>query len=201
MAEKLIQPFGYTEMYEWTKTPTNQRFGLFVQFSKRYPDRIEPCHSEDGVLAGVSSICSAVESDNPQQWKYAYMCNSVGDVFMKEETLAVGVKCYDQHNELSYISTRPWKHYVKVPNKYLDTTKKYVPRTARNEWVRVVLHGKALVVDDGTLSPGEYCMPYIGDDMQKAGTAVKWDGKSSHKFYVMERMTDSTVMIVINTFC
>ena len=61
MAEKLIQPFGYTEMYEWTKTPTNQRFGLFVQFSKRYPDRIEPCHSEDGVLAGVSSICSAVE--------------------------------------------------------------------------------------------------------------------------------------------
>ena len=199
MAEKLIQPFGYTEMYEWTKTPANQRFGLFVQFSKRYPDRIELCHSKDGVLAGVSSICSAVESDNPQQWKYAYMCNSVGDVFMKEETLAVGVKCYDQHNELSYISTRPWKHYVKVPNKYLDTTKKYVPRTARNEWVRVVLLGKALVVDDGTLSPGEYCMPYIGDDMQKAGTAVKWDGKSSHKFYVMERMTDSTVMIVINT--
>ena len=199
MAEKLIQPFGYTEMYEWTKTPANQRFGLFVQFSKRYPDRIELCHSEDGVLAGVSSICSVVESDNPQQWKYAYMCNSVGDVFMKEETLAVGVKCYDQHNELSYISTRPWKHYVKVPNKYLDTTKKYVPRTARNEWVRVVLLGKALVVDDGTLNPGEYCMPYIGDDMQKAGTAVKWDGESSRKFYVMERMTDSTVMIVINT--
>ena len=199
MAEKLIQPFGYTEMYEWTKTPANQRFGLFVQFSKRYPDRIELCHSEDGVLAGVSSICSVVESDNPQQWKYAYMCNSVGDVFMKEETLAVGVKCYDQHNELSYISTRPWKHYVKVPNKYLDTTKKYVPRTARNEWVRVVLLGKALVVDDGTLNPGEYCMPYIGDDMQKAGTAVKWDGESSRKFYVMERMTDCTVMIVINT--
>ena len=199
MAEKLIQPFGYTEMYEWARTPSDRRFGLFVQFNKRYPNMIEPCHSGDGVLAGVSSICSVIESDNPQQWKYAYMCNSVGDVFMKEETLAIGVKCYDQHNELSYISTRPWKHYVKVPNKYLDKEKKYVQRTSRNEWVRVTLLGKALVEDDGSLVPGEFCMPYIGDDIQKAGTAVKWDGKSNHKFYILERMTDNTVLIVINT--
>ena len=198
-SEKLIQPFGYTEMYEWVKTP-EQRFGLFVQFSKRYPNQIEKYHDEHGVLAGVSTICSVIESDNPQQWKYAYMCNSVGDVYLKEETLAVGVKCYDQHNELSYISTRPWKHYVKVPNKYLDKNLKYVPRTGRNEWTRVTLLGKALVFDDGSLSAGEYCMPYTGKDMSKAGTAVKWDGVSKNKFYVLERMTDNTVMIVINTF-
>lgn len=200
MSENLIQPFGYTEMYEWVKTPSDERFGLFVQFSKRYPNMIEPYHAEDAVLAGVSSICSVVESDNPSQWKYAYMCNAVGDTFLREETLAVGVKCYDSHNELSYMSTRPWKHYVKVPNKYLDKSKEYIPRTARNEWVRVTLLGKALVKDDGSLCAGEYCMPYIGDDMQMAGSAVKWDGICRHKFYVLERMTDTTVMVVINSF-
>lgn len=200
MNDKLIQPIGYTEMYEWSKIPEQNRFGLFVQFNKHYPDLIEPYHSEDGVLAGVSSICSVVESDNPEQWKYAYMCNAVGDVFVKEETIAVGIKCYDQHNEMSYMSTRPYKHYVKVPNKYLDSSRQYVPRTDRKEWVRVTLLGKALVRDDGTLRAGQFCMPYTGDDMQKAGTAVAWDGKSKNKFYVLERMTDSTVQMVINSF-
>lgn len=198
--EKLIQGFGYTEMYEWVRTPVDKRFGLFVQFSKRYPEKIEPFHDADAALAGVSTICSAIESDNPPQWKFAYMCNAVGDVFMREETLAVGVKCYDSQKELSYISTRPWKHYVKVPNKYLDTTKQYVPRTMRQEWVRVALLGKTLVTDDGSLNAGEYCMPYAGKDMQKAGTAVKWDGESSMKFYVLQRMTPTTVMIVVNSF-
>lgn len=199
MEDKLIQPFGYTEMYEWVKMPTNKRFGLFVQFSKRYPDRIEPYYADDGVLAGVSTICSVAESDDPPYWKYSYMCNSVGDIFMKEETLAVGIKCYDQQNELSYISTRPWNHYVKVKNDYLDENRQYVKRSKRGEWVRVALLGKTIVWDDGTLTPGEYCMPYTGDDMTKAGTAVKWDGKSPNRFYVTERITDSTVMIVINT--
>lgn len=200
MSEKLIQPFGYTEMYEWVTVPIEQRFGLFVQFNKHYPEKIEPYHVEGAVLGGVSSICAAVESDNPEQWKYAYMCNAVGDIFMKEQISAVGVKCYDQNNEMSYMSTRPWKHYNKVPNKYFDNKKQYVPRTSRPEWVRVVLLGKALVIDNGTVEPGEYCMPYAGKDMQKAGTAVPWDGKSQYKFYVLERMTDSTVQIVVKPF-
>lgn len=200
MNDKLIQPFGYTEMYEWYQTPVERKFGLFVQFNKRYPNKIEPYHTEGAQLAGVSSICSVIESDNPKQWKYAYMCNAVGDVYMKEETLAVGIKQYDQHKELAYISTKPWKHYIKVPNKYYDSTKKYVERINRNEWVRVTLLGKALVEDDGTLKPGGYCMPYVGNDKLKAGTAVQWDGKSAIKFYVLERMTDSSVMIVTNSF-
>ena len=194
---KLIQPFGYTEMYEWVRAP-KARFAKFVQFSKRYPDHIELCKDKDAVLAGVSTICSTIESDNPQQWRYAYMCTETGDIFMKEETLAVGIKCYDQHNEFSYISTRPWKHYVKVPSKDYDPKRKYVARTARNEWVRVTLLGKAIVEDGGQCSPGEYCMPYTGDDMEKAGTAVKWDGKSKARFYVMERVSDNTCMIVMH---
>lgn len=195
MEGQYIQPFGYTEMYEWVRAPI-KRFGLFVQFSKRYPNRIEPYHDSNAILAGVSSICAVTESDNPKQWKYAYMCNNVGDVFVKEETLAVGVKCYDQDKEMSYMSTRPWKHYIKIPNEYLDEKRTYVPRTARSEWVRVTLLGKALVEDDGTIIPGGYCMPYTGDDMEKAGTAVRWDGKSPVKFYVLERMTNNSIMIL-----
>lgn len=195
---KLIQPVGYTEMYEWVRAP-QERFGRFVQFSQRYPEKIELYHNGSAILAGVSSICSVIESDNPSQWKYAYMCTENGDTLMQDETLAVGIKCYDQHNEMSYISTRPWRHYVKVPSKEYDVNRKYVPRTSRNEWVRVTLLGKAIVRDNGECEPGEYCMPYVGDDMQLAGTAVKWDGKSDCKFYVLERMSDNTIIIVVNT--
>ena len=39
-----------------------------------------------------------------------------GDNYLKKERLAVGIKQYDQHNEFSYISTRPWEHYVNVIN-------------------------------------------------------------------------------------
>ena len=197
---QLIQPFGYTEMYEWVNVPTPARFGLFVQFSKHYPNKIEPFFNKDAVLAGVSTICSTAESDNPANWKYAYMSNEVGDVFLKKETLAVGIKQYDQHLEMAYISTRPYEHFVKVPNQHLDPNQQYVPRTNRQEWVRVALLGKTIVYDSGDITPGEFCMPYYGDDKTKFGTAVPWDGKSKYKFYVLDRLTDKTIMIVVNTF-
>lgn len=196
----IIQPMGYTEMYEWVRPPQAQdKFGRFVQFSQRYPQKIEYCHDDGAVIAGVSTICSVIESDDPKQWKYAYMCTETGDLLMKEETLAVGVKCYDQHNEMSYISTRPWKHYIKVPSPSYKHDMPYTKRTSRNEWVRVALLGKTVVIDNGTCTPGKYCQPYVGDDMQKAGTAVPWDGNSEARFYVLERISENAVMIVMNS--
>ena len=93
----LIQKFGYTEMYEWS-SPSNKRLGLFVQFDKRHPNKIQP-YTGDGVLVGVSTVCSVKESDNPDNWKSAYLCDEVGDYYLKKETLAVGVKEYDQKEE------------------------------------------------------------------------------------------------------
>ena len=201
MAEdKNIQCFGYTEMYEWAKVPKKRRFGLFVQFNKHYPSRIEPYFDTSAQLAGVSTICSVLESDNPEQWKYTYMCNEIGDLYLREETLAVGIKQYDQEKEFSYISTRPWKHYVKIPNKAFDPNKQYVPRVHRQEWTRVTMLGKTIVYDNGEVEAGSYCMPYSGDDAKQMGTAVPWDGKSKCKFYVLERITDNTVLIVVNAF-
>ena len=50
-AENLIQKFGYTEMYEWSNA-SNKKLGLFVQFDKRNPNKIQP-YTGDGVFTVV----------------------------------------------------------------------------------------------------------------------------------------------------
>ena len=95
MTDSLIQTFGYTEMYEWSNA-SNKKLGLFVQFDKRNPNKIKP-YTGDGVLVGVSTVCSASESDNPENWRFAYMANQASDIYHKKETLAVGIKEYEQN--------------------------------------------------------------------------------------------------------
>ena len=194
--DRIIQNFGYTEMYEWVKVPQT-KLGIFVQFSNHYPDKIEPYHG--GVLTGVSTVCSAIESDDPVNWPKAYITDSVGDVYMKEEKLAVGIKQYDQSNEFSYMATRPWSHYVKIENPVYDKNIKYTKRTNRKEWVRINILGKVIVHDNGLCEPGKYCAPYIGDDFQLWGYAVPAESNSSHKFYVLSRVSKDSVMIINNS--
>ena len=198
--ERLIQPFGYSEMYEWSIIPqiSQTKLGSFVQFSKHYPDKIELYHDEDGILAGVSTICSVLESDDPDNWPLTYLSDPVGDIYLRKETLAVGIKQYDQNNELSYIQTKPWEHYVKVKSKEFDDSKKYVKRSNRPEWVRVNLLGKTIVRDDGSCIPGKYCSPYVGDDMNMVGKAVLSDSEYASKryrFYVLNRISENTILI------
>ena len=198
MSENLIQPFGYTEMYEWVKTPSDERFGLFVQFSKRYPNMIEPYHAEDAVLAGVSSICSVIDSDNPEVWKYAYLCNEYGDPYLKKEKLAVGQKVYDQVLEFNYIQTRPWEHYIPIENKFFNKELKYIPRTSRVEWSRVTLMGKAIVKDNGNCIPGQYCSPYTGKLKKNFGMAVPTsESTAEEKYYVLDRISKNTILILV----
>ena len=196
--ERNIQPFGYSEMYEWAHTPIEQKYGLFVQFSSNDPDKIEPSHEYDPVIAGVSTICAVAESDNPSEWKNKWACNEVGDIFMEKETLAVGNKVYDQHLEMAYIQTRPWDHYIKIKNKEFDDSLKYIPRTSRKEWTRVTIVGKAIVIDDGSCTPGQFCRPYSGIDMLKAGHAVPAEPDyNGSKYYVLDRVTDKSITIVM----
>lgn len=200
----IIQPFGFSEMYEWVKIP-KQKLGLFVQFSKRYPNMIEPFHDYDGVLAGISTINSVIDSDDPDEWRYAYLCNEVGDHYMKKERLAVGVKQYDQNLEMSYIATMPYEHFKKMENEKYDKTLKYVKRSTRNEWVRVNMIGKAIVIDNGKCKPGEYCRPYIGVDPSLFGTAVPYDENDEelnrHGMYVLERFSENSIIILNNSLC
>ena len=195
--ELVFHKFGYTEMYEWAGTPPANKFGRFVQFSRRHPEQIEPTHDGITNVVGVSSICYSAESDNPEQWHNTYLGNEVGDIYVKEETLAVGVKQYDQDLEMSYIQTKPWKHHVRVENPEYNKKKAYVARSARREWVRVTLIGKAIVYDGGMCTPGEWCVPYDGIDMEKAGYAVPQKEKTEGAFYVIGRVSPTTVKILV----
>lgn len=196
MAEQFTRKVGYTEMYEWIDIP-EQLYGLFVQFSKKEPNKIEPFHDEDGVLLGVSTVAATDISDDPDVWDNAYMFNEYGDFYLKKERLAVGIKQYDQHQEFSFISTQPWEHFINVPNPDYDEKRKYTKRSLRNEWAKVNLIGKVIVkCPDVECKAGTFCTPYIGKKKKLAGSAVPYKEGDKYKFYILERLSDETVLIV-----
>ena len=198
MNDNNIQEFGYAEMYEWSSSPdSSTRLGKFVTFDKEAPGKITFAHDLDDII-GVSTVCARDTSDDPDEWKYSYLCNEYGDIYLQKERLAVGAKQYDQYNEINYIKTYPWEHYIKIENKYLDKEKKYVKRSNRIEWVRVNLLGKTIVKDNGKCQPGEYCTVYSGKMKEFYGTAVPFDSKKSKnkKFYVLDRLSDNTILIL-----
>jgi len=198
MREDNIQGFGYTEMYEWAEVPEHKdRLGRFVTFDKKNPNKIKFAHNDDNIL-GITTVCAEVTSDDPDEWKYAYLCNQYGDLYLQKERLAVGAKQYDQFMEMNYIKTYPWEHYIKIENKHYDKSKKYIKRTNRPEWVRVSLLGKTIVKDNGKCKAGEYCTVYQGKIKDLYGTAIPYtkELKNKQKFYVLERLSDDTVLIL-----
>lgn len=195
MENEFIQKFGYAEMYEWANpTLVPNRLGIFVQFDKDNPEKIVPY--DNGTMVGVTTINSTIISDNPDQWKHANMCNEVGDLYLKKEKLAVGQKVYDEVLEFNYIITRPWEHFITVKNENYNPELKYIPRTSRGEWVKVNMIGKCIVRDNGECKPGEFCMPYDGRLKEKFGTAVPATEDAKNKYYILQRLTDKTIMIL-----
>jgi len=194
-----IQKFGYTEMYEWSELPLQEnRLGRFVTFDKNNPNKINLAHDDDYIV-GVSTICAQDTSDDPQEWKYSYMCNEYGDLYLQKERLAVGTKQYDQFKEMNYIRTYPWEHYIRIENKQFNKNLQYVPRTRRQEWIRINLLGKVIVKDNGKCLPGQFCTVYNGKIKELFGTAIPYndnDKNINKKFYVLERLTENTVLIL-----
>lgn len=182
-------------MYEWKDVPLEKPFARFVQFSPEDPEKIE-YYNGKGPLIGVTSIQSTITSDDPNEWKYAYMCSEVGDRFLNKETLAVGVKQYDQIMELSYITTRPYTHFKTIPNKAFKEEFQYQKRSQRPEWCRVNLIGKAIVEDNGDCVPGQYCEPCVSELNIECGKAIPWKGESKQKFWVLRRLTDTTIEVL-----
>lgn len=197
MNEDLIQKFGYSEMYEWAELPTPEfRLGRFVTFDKNNVNKIRPVSDKNDFIIGVTTVNSVTDSDNPDSWKYKNVCNEYGDMYLIKERLAVGEKVYDQINEINFIKTRPWEHYVPIQNKYFNKDVQYIKRTNRQEWIRVNLIGKCVVFDDGQCNSGQWCMPYSGKIKELQGSAIPYDGKSENKFYVLERISDKTILIL-----
>ena len=197
MGDDLIQKFGYAEMYEWENVPENDRkLGRFVTFSSNDKSKIVPINKQDQYVIGVTTVNAISESDNPDEWKYKNLCNEYGDLYLRKERLAVGEKVYDQLNEMNYIKTRPWEHFVTIDNKYYNKDAKYVKRTNRAEWTRVNIIGKCIVYDGGKCNPGEWCTPYTGKVKANFGIAVPADEKSINKYYVIERLSENTILIL-----
>ena len=199
MGDDNIQKFGYTEMYEWLEPPKMEdRLGRFVTFTKNTPNKICLAHNDDFII-GVSTICAQDTSDNPDEWKYSYLCNEYGDLYLQKERLAVGTKMYDQFAEMNYIRTYPWEHFIKVENQQLNKELKYIPRAHRQEWVRINLIGKVIVKDNGKCLPGNFCTVYNGKIKELFGTAIPVEDDKNivnKKFYVLERLSPNTILIL-----
>lgn len=195
--QQLINKFGFSEMYEWKQLPTVS-LGIFVTFDNERPDKIVPYGEVRGAkIIGITTVNSVIDSDDPEHWKYTYMCNEVGDMYLKEEKLAVGGEVYDQVLEFNFIQTRPWKHYIPIENQALNKELHYVPRTNRAEWVRVNLLGKAIVRDNGECVPGQYCQPYVGHLKEFFGTAVPAvEDSNLQKYYVLARLSEKTILVL-----
>lgn len=189
---------GYTEMYEWQNKPEHDnRFGKFVTFSKEDPEKIVLYgNSKNDYILGVSTITSACNSDDPEEWQGKWIINGVGDVIVSKERLAVGTKRYDENTEISFIQTYPWEHYIKQRNEDFDEEANYIPRSNRIEWVRVNLLGKVIVYDNGKCEAGKLCKPYTGKQKAKHGIAIPANDDDKNTFYVLERLTENTILII-----
>lgn len=197
MDDKIINSFGYGEMYEWHIYPgDDNRFGRFVQFSESEPDKITLARNDKNVI-GVASINYVETSDNADFWHKRYMSNKYGDIFMRKERLAVGQKDYDQLNEFAFIRTFPYEQYIPVDNPEYDGERKYVKRSNRSEWVSVIIKGKAIVKDNGKCEPGKYCTPIFSDIWEDAGSVVPADENSENKYYVISRVSEDTILIFV----
>lgn len=196
MEQIRIQPFGYSELYEWAVIP-EEKLGKFVTFSSNEPNKIVSFgKNETDICLGVTTINSIIDSNNPDEWHGKYKKNEYGDFYLVKERLAVGTKVYDENAEMSFIRTYPWEHLIKITTNEYDETKEYIPRLNRKEWIRVNLMGKCIVSDNGKCKPGEYCTPYVGKIKQHQGTAIPATDTSVHKFYVLERISENTILIL-----
>ena len=211
-----INGFGYSEMYEWLNggpdfieiNPATgyklehpiHPYGRFVQFANDAED--EKNKKKITVLkdlkyyAGVTTVNSKIDSDNPDEWSLAQIANEYGDSFVKKEKLAIGECVYEQNNEMQILRTRPYEHYVAIENPDYDKNKKYVKRSDRKEWIRVNIMGKCVVEDNGDCKPGEFCKPYLGKLIEMHGKAIPAFDTDAVKFYVLERVSNHTIMII-----
>lgn len=197
-----IQQIGFSEMYEWQTNPDRyiDRFGLFVQFNKENPNKIEPYNG--GEMVGVTTICGSVVSDLGNEWCGKYKIKDNGEYEFEIKTLAVGVKEYDQNLEMPFIRTQKYDVQKKIESEEFDEKLDYQPRICRATWVMVNLIGKCVVYDDGTCESGDYCVPFTSDDklnFRKLGTAIKYDEtkhKGMKKYYVLKRLSKNTIQIL-----
>jgi len=191
--DKLMNKFGYSEMYEWSELFKYDivPYGRFVTFDQNEPGKIKLANDNDYII-GVTTINTVMTSDDPEEWGGKYLCNEFGDILLQSKDKAVAVNAYDDIEELPYIATLKETQIVPVINEQYDKELTYIKRSDRNEWIRVNLLGKCIVVDNGECQPGKYCT--VG----KNGIAIPFipfGTYNKNRYYVIDRLTENTIMI------
>ena len=192
--DKLMNKFGYSEMYEWSELFKYDivPYGRFVKFDPNEPGKIMLANNSNDYIIGVTTINTIITSDDPEEWGGKYLCNEYGDILLQSKDKAIAVNAYDDIEELPYIATLKETQVVPVINEDYDKELTYVKRSDRNEWIRVNLLGKCIVVDNGKCQPGNWCT--IGEN----GIAVPTEIISeipNINWYVIDRLTENTIMI------
>ena len=98
--DKLMNKFGYSEMYEWSELFKFDivPYGRFVTFDNNEPGKIRLGHTSDYII-GVTTINTVCTSDNPEEWQGKYLCNEYGDCLLQEKDIATAHECYDDVKE------------------------------------------------------------------------------------------------------
>ena len=194
---KYIKPMGYGEMYEVSPNELSKNLlGKFVQFDSMYPDKIMLSRNTH-CLIGVSSPNFLITSDNPKEWPDKYVCNDLNDTYMKNISVAKATAIWDEKNEMEIIKT--YKDYIYEPilNPTFKDDLKYVQRIDRENWLNVIILGKCIVFDNGNCIPGQFCEPYDGPDEKSFGIAVPSINTNRERFYVISRVSDKSIMILL----
>lgn len=184
-------------MYEISPNETSKNlWGKFVQFDPMYTDKIMLAHTHH-CLIGVTSPNFLSTSDNLKEWPNKYVCNDYNDPLMRNVKIVKATCYWDDKHEMEIIKTEPEYVYNPIISTQYDKDKEYVQRLDRDTWYNVILLGKCIVTDNGHCIPGEYCEPYCGSDMKLFGTAVPSINSQWKRFYVMSRISEKTIMILM----
>lgn len=152
IANAWINGMDYAELFE---TADGQPIepGYFVTFSIE-GDKVRRAGAGDDYILGIISATPGVIGDSGElHWKDKYVTDEWGRIQYHEVTVE-DVKDKDGNVKIpAHTQTQP------ILNPAWDPALEYIPRSKRPEWVLVGLLGKLLVRDDGSCTPGGYCLP------------------------------------------
>ena len=156
----------YAEFFEWADSNTNNedRVGLFVTFDEKYPKKIRIANEKDTYILGiVSGKPSIIGNSDEDSYKYQYETDDFGRYIYEDK----------EHKKIKERET-------------YDKTKKYIPRSERQEWDTIGMLGVLPIKDNGLCEVGGYCK--CGDN----GIAIP----SDFGYRIVERISKNVIKVV-----
>lgn len=178
----------YAEYFEWEDgNPDNEdRRGYFVTL---HDGKIAIANTGDYILGVVSSFPSVI-GNGDEEWRKRWLFDEFGSPIVETFEYKTGntittpseedpevLICTDE-----VLTGTRWKE-----NPEYDATKEYIPRSERSEWSPVGMLGVVTVRADESCKENQYCNV-------SNGIAT---GSETGKYFVIKRINDSLVQIVL----